>query len=84
MLQRSGYEVFTTRYASDAVALVIGTNPRVVVCGPGLQANESLIEKFRQSAPNVHLLHLPSDFSTSEADQAGVDLVSRIRSLLAN
>jgi anti-anti-sigma factor len=84
MLQRSGYEVFTTRYTSDAVALVIGTSPRVVVCGPGLQGNESLIEKFRQSAPNVHLLHLPADFSTSEADQAGLNLVNRIRSLLAN
>jgi hypothetical protein len=55
-----------------------------VVCGPGLRGNESLVEKFRQSAPNVHLLHLPSDFSTSEADQAGLNLVNRIRSLLAN
>jgi hypothetical protein len=84
ILQRSGYEVFTTRYTSDAVALVIGTSPRVVVCGPGMQANESLVEKFRQSAPNVQLLHLPAEFSTSEADQAGSDLINRIRSLLAN
>ncbi len=83
MLQRSGYEVFTTRYPSDAVALVIGTSPRVIVCGPGMQSNESLLEKFRQSAPNVQLLHLPSNFSTSEADHAGSDLVNRIRSLLA-
>jgi anti-sigma B factor antagonist len=83
LLQRSGYEVFATRYPSDAVALVVGTKPGVVVCGPGMRANESAIEKFRQSAPDVQLLHLPPDFSTSEADQAGSDLVSRLRSLLA-
>jgi len=83
LLQRSGYEVFTTRYPSDAVALAVGTKPRVVVCGPGMSANESVIEKFRESAPNAQLLHLPHDFSTSEADQAGSDLVNRLRSLLA-
>src|SRR5271154_1071649 len=78
LLQRAGYEVFTTRHPSDAVALVVGTKPGVVVCGPGMRANESLIEKFQQSAPNVKLLHLPPDFSTSEADQAGSDLVNRL------
>jgi len=82
LLQRSGYEVFTTRYPSDAVALVVGTKPGVIVCGPGMRANESLVEKFRQSAPNVQLLHLPPDFSTSGADQAGSELVTRLRSLL--
>jgi anti-anti-sigma factor len=82
LLQRSGYEVFTTRYPSDAVSLVVGTKPGVVVCGPGMRANESVLEKFGQSAPNVKLLHLPSDFSTSEADQAGSELVSRLRALL--
>ncbi|MGA8012157.1 MAG: STAS domain-containing protein [Candidatus Acidiferrales bacterium] len=83
LLQRSGYEVFATRYPSDAIALVIGTKPRLVVCGPSMTANESTIEKFRQTAPHVPLLHLPPDFSTSEADRAGLDLVNRIRSLLA-
>ena len=40
------------------------------------------LEKFRQSGPNVQVLHLPSDFSTAEAGQAGVDLVNRVQSLL--
>jgi len=64
-----------------AVALVVGTKPGVVVW-PGDASNESAIEKFRESAPNVRLLHLPPDFSTSEAEQAGSDLVNRLRSLL--
>jgi hypothetical protein len=45
-------------------------------------SNQSAIEKFRQSAPNVRLLQLPPDFSTSEAEQAGSELVNRLRALL--
>ena len=82
LLQRSGYEVFTTRYLSDAVSLAVGTRPRVLVCGPSWHANASVAEKFSQSAPAVQLLHLPADFSTSEADQASRNLVDRVRSLL--
>jgi anti-sigma B factor antagonist len=82
LLHRSGYEVFTTRFPSDAVALVIGTQPHIVICGPGMKANETVIEKFRQTALSAQILHLPADFSTSEADQAGSDLLNRVRSLL--
>lgn len=83
LLQRSGYEVFTTRHLADAVALAIGTKPRVVVCGPAMHANEAVVEKLKHSAPNARLLHLPPDFSTSEADQGGRELVDRVRALLA-
>jgi len=31
----------------------------------------------------VQLLHLPADFSTSEADQASRTLVDRVRSIVA-
>jgi anti-sigma B factor antagonist len=82
LLQRSGYEVFTTRYLSDAVSLAVGTKPSLLVCGPSWHGNDSAGEKFRQSAPSVPLLHLPADFSTSEADQAGRSLVDRVHTLL--
>jgi anti-anti-sigma factor len=81
VLQRSGYEVFTTRYLADAVALAVGTKPRLLVCGPGI--HESVItEKFQHSAPGVQLLHLPADFSTSDADHASRTLVDRVRAML--
>ena len=83
LLKNAGYQVFTTQYPSDAAALVVGALGAVVIFGPGMQANEAATAKFRQSAPNVRLLHLPPDFSTSEAGQSGPDLVNRIRSLLA-
>jgi anti-anti-sigma factor len=82
LLQGSGYEVFTTRHPADAVSLAVGTKPRVLVCGPAMHGNESILEKLRQSAPNARLLHLPADFSTSEADRTGRDVVEQVRSLL--
>jgi anti-sigma B factor antagonist len=82
LLQRSGYDVFTTQYLSDAVTFAKGARTSLVIFGPGLRSKETAVEKFRQSAPNAKLLHLPFDFSTSEADQAGLELVNRVRSLL--
>jgi len=82
LLQGSGFEVFTTRYLSDAVSLAVGTKPQLLVCGPSWHGNNAAAEKFRESAPAVQLLHLPADFSTSEADQARRHLVDRVRSIL--
>ena len=58
LLKRSGYEVFMTRYPSEAMILVGATRPRVVIYGPGMRPSESEVEKFRQSVPNTQLLLL--------------------------
>ena len=83
LLQRSGFEVFTTQFPSDAMTFILGAPRSVVICGPGMRSNQTAIDKFHQGAPNVQLLHLPVDFSTSAADQSGPDLVNQLRSLLA-
>jgi anti-sigma B factor antagonist len=83
VLQRSGYQVFTSQYPSDAVALLVGARSSIVILGPGMRTNEVAIAKIRQSAPNAQVLPLPPDFSTSEADRAGPELVNRVRSLFA-
>lgn len=83
LLQRSGYQVFATQYPSDAAALAMGARSSLMICGPAMRANEAAVAKIRQSAPDVQLLHLPPDFSTSEADHAGPELVNRVRSMLA-
>jgi anti-anti-sigma factor len=82
LLKRSGYEAFTTRYPSEAATLVKATKASLVICGPGMQTNKPAIEKFRQIGPTVKLLLLEPDFSTAEASQAGVNLVTQVRSLL--
>ena len=85
LLKRSDYEIFTTRNPSDAMMFVKVTRPRVLICGPGMQTNEAAMKGFREITPKskVQLLLLPSDFSTAEAGQAGMDLVNRVRLLLS-
>jgi anti-sigma B factor antagonist len=83
LLKRSGYEVITTRNPSDAQLFVRVTRPQVLICGPGMEANESAMRGIAEINKKVQLLLLPSDFSTVEAGQAGVDLVNRIRVLMS-
>ncbi len=81
LLKRSGYEVITSKSVADAKMLVNATKPDVVVCGPGLRANEFAVENVRQSAPRAKFLLLSSDFSTTLASDAGRDLVEQLRAL---
>ena len=85
LLTGSGYDVHTAWNLADGKNLVSAMKPQMVICGAGilgLPMAAAAIEKFRQSGPNVRVIHLPSDFSTAEAGQAGMDLVNRVRSLL--
>lgn len=87
LLSGSGYEVFTTRYVGEASTLVNAMRPKVVICGPGMMAiptAPAVIEKFQRSGGNLQIMHLPSDFQSTEAGQAGQELVSRVRSLVAS
>ncbi len=86
LLTRSGYEVLVTRRVGEAATLVHATQPQLVIYGPGilkLATGPAAVEKLRQSGRDVRILHLPSDFSTTEAGQAGVDLLNQVRDLLA-
>ena len=84
LLTSSGYAVRTASNLADAKSLVSAIQPKVVICGAGmlgLPTGEAVVERFRQR-PNVQILRLPSDFSTAEAGQAGIELLNRVQSLL--
>jgi anti-sigma B factor antagonist len=86
VLAGAGYEVHTAWNLADGKNMVNAMKPQMLICGAGiagLPLGEALLERFRQSGPNVHVLELPPDFSTAEAGQAGTDLVNRVKSLLA-
>jgi anti-anti-sigma factor len=83
LLERAGYEVLTARHPSDALTLVKVTTAKILICGPGIQTNQLKIEKSRSGDPVVRLLHLPSDFSTADAGEAGAKLIDQVRSLMA-
>jgi anti-sigma B factor antagonist len=85
LLTNSGYEVHTAWNLADARQLVGAMKPKLLICGAGIlemPAAAAAIERFSQSGPNIQVLHLPPDFSTAEAGQAGTDLVNSVRSLL--
>jgi anti-sigma B factor antagonist len=82
LLREAGYQVFTTQVPSDAVALLMGTKGSVVICGPGMRKNEAGLQKLRQST--ARMIQLAEDFSTSEADRAGTELLSQVRAFLAD
>ena len=86
LLKRSGYEVVTTQYLREVTTLVTAMQPRVVICGPGmlgLPGCEAAVEKLRRCGPALQVLHLPPDFSSSDAGHAGTDLMNQLQSLLA-
>ena len=83
LLECAGYQVLTARHPSDALTLVKVTNAKILICGPGLQTKQLEIEKSRSGIPVVRLLHLPSDFSTADAGEAGTKLIDQVRSLMA-
>jgi anti-sigma B factor antagonist len=82
VLKRAGFEVKTTRYLADASTLLTATKPRVVICGPGVQSTTPAFEKFRRLDTRAQFLFLPADFHSSDASDAGLDLINRLQSLL--
>jgi len=87
LLTHSGYEVLATCFIGEAATLVKATGPRMVICGATVMtvpAGRENIERLRQVGLNCQVLHLPADFHITEAGQAGQELLSRVRSLLAD
>jgi anti-sigma B factor antagonist len=85
LLKGAGYETATARTVKEGITLANAMKPRVVICGPGLPGlpgGEEAVAGFRRMGPNLHVLVLPSDFSTAEAGQAGADLVEQVKALL--
>jgi anti-sigma B factor antagonist len=82
ILQRAGFEVQSTRYLGDAMTLSTVSRPQAIVCGPGVQTTGAAYEKFRRLDSRASFLMLPADFHTSDAGDAGLDLVQRVQALL--
>ena len=82
LIGRLGYESFTAKQLNDAVLMLKVRKPDLVICGPGLRANQLAVEKLRSTDPSIHLLLLDPDFSLAEATHTGAELTERIRALL--
>lgn len=82
LVDRLGYESFTSKQLNDAVLMLKVRRPHLVICGPGIRANEFAVDKIRQTDPSIKMLLLDPDFSTAEATQTGAELAERIQALL--
>ncbi|HXQ97897.1 MAG TPA: anti-sigma factor antagonist [Candidatus Limnocylindrales bacterium] len=82
LVDRLGFEGFTSRHVSDAMTMMKIRKPDLVIFGPGLHSNDFAIEKLRQNNPSIQLLQLDSDFSTVDATESGTKLAEQIRALL--
>jgi len=78
LLRRSGYEVLTTQKVSDFMRLLKATQPDAVVAGHGIKGNEWAAEALRRAGPHLPVVYLPSQFSSSEAGEAGREIVNRL------
>lgn len=84
LLSRAGYEVLTTLYISEAATLTRATNPRVLICGPGVTSvptAAAILDALRGSSGDLEILQLPSDYHTADAGQAGESLLSKLQAL---
>jgi anti-anti-sigma factor len=82
VLKRAGFEVKSARYLADASTLLAIMKPSAVVCGPGIQSSGPAFEKFRSLDARTLFLMLPSDFHTSHASDAGLELINSLQTLL--
>ncbi len=81
LLRRLGYEVLTTRTASDFARFLRATGPDAVVAGPGMGANAEVKEALRRNGAQVPVLLLPPEFSTAEAGEAASEVAGRVQEL---
>lgn len=85
LLASSGYEVHTAWNLADGKHLLSAIKPRMLICGAGIAAiplAASMIERLQQTDPQLQIVQLPPDFSTTDAGQAGSELTERVKSLL--
>jgi len=81
LLRRMGYEVLTTRTASDFARFLKVSRPDAVVAGHGMGSNARVKETLRQHGVQVPVLFLPPEFSTAEAGEAARGVADRLQEI---
>ena len=83
LLKQSGYRMLTASNLPDALILLKTTRPKVVVLGPGLRAGTTgTALEFNRLANQGAVVELPPGFSSSDAADAALQLLTSIRALV--
>lgn len=87
LLQQAGYAVSTTDSLAGAETMLAATRPKFLVIdssfSEAVSGDARLRERFNSLIDGVSIVELPQSFATSDAGDAGRQLVKHLRSVLS-
>jgi anti-sigma B factor antagonist len=82
LVRRAGYEVQSTSHPGDALILMRVTRFDLLLVGPDLTTSPATWQTFQVACTRLPVIELGSDFSTSDAGEAGAALLEKIEARL--
>jgi anti-sigma B factor antagonist len=82
LLSSAGYEVHTSSHLGDALMLMRVTHFDLLVAGPDMAASVATQQTFQAASARFPIIELGSEFSTSDAGEAGAGLLEKIEARL--
>jgi len=84
LLHRAGYDVQSSMRVSDAMLLMRITHFDLLLVGPDMTPSPTKPPAFQSACARLPLIELGSEFSTSDAGEAGARLLETIEARLAS
>jgi anti-sigma B factor antagonist len=82
LLRRDGYDVHTSSHLRDALILMRITHFDLLLVGPDIAAAPATRQAFQSACASLPVIELGSEFSTSDAGEAGAGLLTKIEALI--
>jgi anti-sigma B factor antagonist len=82
MLHRAGYDVHTSSHLRDALTLMRITHFDLLLVGPDIAAAPATRQAFQSACASLPVIELGSEFSTSDAGEAGAELLEKIATVI--
>jgi anti-sigma B factor antagonist len=82
LVRRAGYDVQSTSHPGDALILMRVTRFDLLLVGPDLTTSPATWQTFQVACTRLPVIELGSDFSTSDAGEAGAALLEKIEARL--
>jgi anti-sigma B factor antagonist len=78
VLRRAGYDVHTSSHLRDALTLMRITHFDLLLVGPDIAAAPATRQAFQSACASLPVIELGSEFSTTDAGEAGAGLLEEI------
>ena len=83
VLRRAGYDVHTSSHRGDALLLMRITHFDLLLVGPDITASPATQQAFQSASAKLPVIELGTEFSTSDAGEAGAGLLEKIEARLS-